>query len=858
MKVHFRTSVLLFCFLASVSLFGQSESNLRYGLQFNSYEVEKDLRTGLNLTPDKSLSLPDNYSLSFSLQLKEVYHLFGYIFRIVGTNNQHIDFLLSRPDGSSQVPYLTLVDTSGKNVFSFPMRKVGINFNEWIFVKLSLDIKNNFIQVDINNNINVTQELNLKDFRKVNIAFGKNDYPLFQTSDIASMSIRDVKIEDDRNKLLYYWKLSKHSGNCVFDEIKHHKAVCQNPNWLLDEHAFWKKETTFSVGKNPQICFNQDLGELMVIDKEFFYVYTFSDGNLLKNRFDSGVPLGNFSNQLFYDTRDKYYFTYNFIDPVAKFDLQNKTWNNNIYDEAEPSYWHHNRFFSQSNNMFYAVGGYGFHTYHNDVKVYDFVERQWERRYFKGEDTIYPRYLSGLGVINDTKALLFGGYGSEAGSQELAPKNFYDLFELDFKTFEAKHLWSLNPSEHNFVVANSMLVDSVANVFYALCYPHQKFSTRLMLYRFSVDNAQYEILADSIPYFFDDTKSYTDLYYNKQTNEFIALTSCVLPSDTLTEISLYKLSAPPLSKEFLEQKEVESHRLFVIIVSFVVFLFIILVYTFLRKKKEDGAAGVPEANIELSETYSVADKIEPAKNIVKKQAVILLGGFQVLDKNSNDITGEFTPILKQLFLLILLNTLKDGKGISSIKLKDTLWFDKSEESARNNRGVFLSKLRTILEQVGEISIDNQNSYWTIQMDESVYCDYSEILQLINKLDNPEERNLDDIRKMLSIALTGELLPNMQIEWSDSFKSSFSNIIIDLLLSILEQFDSKMDLQMKLSLADAIFIHDSLNEDALRLKCSVLKKLGKNKLAKNIYDSFVKEYKLLFGDNFKYSFEDIVN
>ena len=36
----------------------------------------------------------------------------------------------------------------------------------------------------------------------------------------------------------------------------------------------------------------------------------------------------------------------------------------------------------------------------------------------------------------------------------------------------------------------------------------------------------------------------------------------------------------------------------------------------------------------------------------KISAILLLGGFQVFDKQGNNITGEFTPTLKLLFLFL--------------------------------------------------------------------------------------------------------------------------------------------------------------------------------------------------------------
>jgi hypothetical protein len=50
----------------------------------------------------------------------------------------------------------------------------------------------------------------------------------------------------------------------------------------------------------------------------------------------------------------------------------------------------------------------------------------------------------------------------------------------------------------------------------------------------------------------------------------------------------------------------------------------------------------------------------------------LFGDFKAISKEGQDITGSFAPILRQLFLIIMLYTIKNGKGISSIKLKEFL------------------------------------------------------------------------------------------------------------------------------------------------------------------------------------------
>src|SRR5258708_2431723 len=83
-----------------------------------------------------------------------------------------------------------------------------------------------------------------------------------------------------------------------------------------------------------------------------------------------------------------------------------------------------------------------------------------------------------------------------------------------------------------------------------------------------------------------------------------------------------------------------------------------------------------------------------------RSAIYLFGQFQVFDKEGSDITRLFTPLLKELFLIIVLYTIRNGRGISSEGLNEILWHDKPEKDAKNNRSVNLAKLKTVHEKVG--------------------------------------------------------------------------------------------------------------------------------------------------------------
>lgn len=831
---------------------------MEYGLKFRSYEVEKEKRTSLNLTPDAPLSLPESYHLSFDLKIDSAaLYPFGYIFRIINKDGKHIDFLLNEKKNTGEPKFL-MAHSSGE-VFSELFKEAGIRYSKWIYIDIYVDTKTNTLTTRIGDKSYTKRIESLNDFRNVSIIFGKNNYPGFQVIDIPTMSLKNIEITNENKKTLYRWVLNKYTSYGVYDEIKHHKATCENPNWIINQHIFWQKQTSFTTKLRPMINYNPDNNEVAVYDQTYFYKYNLNSNTVDCKKVNNPIPYIVQSNNLIYNPVIKKYVSYTFEleqeKDVLLYDTLKNEWDIIPDIKLPPDFWHHNRFISDKDNSLYLFGGYGHHKYKNDLRIYDFATRTWKKTQLKG-DNPQPRYLSGLGKLDDNHVLIFGGYGNQTGNQELSPQYFYDLYEVDVETLQSKKLWTLQPPANNFVVANSIVVDAANRSFYALIHPSQQFHTKMTLLKFLMDKPEYEVLGDSIPVNFEDNKSYADLYLDKQKNRLIAVTSGFSSiGDTLNTVSVYTLSFPPLAKDELYQEEdAESGNLLLIIGGFffiILILFIVWLWYFNKKKQLHTAN-----DKQPQERNNIVAK--PISKEKRSKSITLFGGFCVIDKDGNDITKEFTPMLKQLFVLILLYTFKGGKGISSVKLKDTLWFDKTEESAKNNRGVSLSKLRLIFDLVGQINIKSSNSYWTVELGDDVYCDYSQALYLIDKLSKNKEVDTNDIVKLLSIVSVGELLPNLQVEWVDPFKADFSNTLVDLLLDLSKKAEIRSNPQVSIDLADTIFIHDSLNEDALRLKCSVLVKMGRNGLAQKAYASFTKEYNILFGTEFEYSFDQIIN
>ena len=234
-------------------------------------------------------------------------------------------------------------------------------------------------------------------------------------------------------------------------------------------------------------------------------------------------------------------------------------------------------------------------------------------------------------------------------------------------------------------------------------------------------------------------------------------------------------------------------------------------------------------------------------------AIYLFGGLQVFDAKGDEISCRFSPLLRELFVLLLLRSA--GNGISSDELTTTLWFDKADSSAKNNRAVNLSKLRTLLESVGGCTITKISGNWRMQFDKSALIDYYECLP--EKI-RPENLTAERIKVIAAMTSRGGLLKECDYLWLDSFKSRMADSLIESLLKYATLLDEHEAYDTKLLVCDIIFRFDSVNEAALRLKCTTYVSMNRQYMAKTTYEHFCREYKSLYDEPFKLSFNNIIS
>lgn len=862
MRKILQLTIILSLFLWKTSVYAQINEQSHYsGLTFTAHTKNQDERTGLNLAAEKSMRYSkEGFSIEFDLKLREELHTYGYVCRIVSNDSESFDvisyllesrlkFLLTKVD---KVVEATSIQDSAS-----------IAKNRWIKVKLSFNKENIKFQID-----NKEQTINqpITNFSDIKIYFGANRNIHFYTNDVPPMTIRNIIIKDNKNTIIHKWDLSTHNKNEVYDEITKKLALADNPVWEIDKHTQWSKITSLTLntdGTNvnplPQIAYDTIAGRVFIATRDRIYTYHIGD-----NKTDSVIPNKGFpyfrvgsSSQLIYDAQHNRLISYNPDLPKLNFyDFDKNEWSEQNIVEIDTRQ-HHNRFIDYKNNRLIVFGGYGIHRYNaqlSEININDTTK--WTVKQF--DSIIQPRYLSALSNLDGQNFLILGGYGSASGKQEEFPRNYYDLYKINVNTKEYTRLWSFVNDKNHYTFSNSMIADTDANKIYALAYNNDRYYSSLYLSSFDIETEtpSMQILSDSIKYNFLDIKSYCDLFLYRKTSSLYAIVQQEQASGESTVIEIYSLAFPPLSKDFIHTSEASkkgSSLLMLLPFAIAAIILIAFIVFFIyREKKKTGTKDLSENTIEIQQRQ----KREKHNIESLKSAIYLLGGLRIYDKNGENITGEFSPTIKQIMVFLLLNSVKDDKGTTSQRLDETFWFGMDKDSASNNRRVNIRKLRLLLQNVGDIEIINKNSYWYLNIGDKVTCDYKEISMLLNQTSN-NTSNEDIISRIVTISSSGPLLPNINTEWADDYKSEFSTRLVDTLLETIYKLEIKNNPKLLLKISDVILIHDNIDEDAIRIKCRVLYQMKQKGLSKQSYDKFCEDYMRLLNTKPDFSYEDII-
>lgn len=888
---------ILLCLLYPLSTYAQS-----YGLRFSSHEAVQEKRTTLNISPAGNLCFKGDLDISFDLMLApnmEVYY--GYVFRIITADHQNIDLVFNQKLSNFNL----IIGEAIRGTFTMDSPRL---YTGWTPLDIRFSRKDQTISWSVNHVHKGSTRFALKEDLCFKMSFGASSFEEFQTGDIPPMSLKDLRLSED-GETRYYWSLSESSGNEAFDSVQRKAAQVTNPVWIKPQHQNWLPVSAMLVSGTPSVAFDARQENLYIVGADSLYTYSVqkgqTSGSLLAQRTDN-LPPGN---QSLVDPRSALLYNVD-IDAkrVRALDLGTARWSGDFPVGPLTEFWQANKFLSYGDTSLYVVGGYGQLHYKNLVQRYNLVSRKWEIVH-TGGDYFTPRYLAALGTDppGDT-AFIIGGYGSNTGDQMVNPKYNYDLLAYSVKDRSFKSLYHLREPDQPFCFANSLIIDPVNRDYYGLIFQNDKFNSSLQLIRGSLSVPVYNRMGDSIPYFFHDVKSFADLYYAPHSQKLIAVTMYT-DKEMVTEVRVYTIAFPP--NPIVAAVPVSAPAFpWRYVVWFAAFLalggLLIVGLRRLRVSRPDdvlvqpapsavpasqiaaaahgtpgshgtsaahgtpGSHGAPSSHGAPGAHGTPAPHGTPASHgpgaspvphgsametspaADPRSSILLFGQFEVYERDGHELTKLFTPLLKELFLLIAIHTLRSGKGISSEKLYSTLWRDKSNKDAQNNRSVNMVKLKGILDKLGTCGIGKEADKWILHYaQDQIRMDLADFLALTH-IPVPDH---EEIRQVLTIVHRGAFLADTVYPWLDDIQSEISDKALSVLSAASLRFEGEPE--FLLEIAGGIFLFDPVNEEALRVKCRSLSVLGRHSLAKVAFEKFAKEYYQMYGEEFQHSFHEIL-
>lgn len=853
----------LFIYLFFVGLvYGQEN----YGLTFNSANVPQENRTELSIGTDNPICFSDNADLSFEFYFipnRSIY--FGYLFRMINNSGQNVDLLYNEKN--------RIFNTISAGVFTsidFTLTEQEL-FNKWTTVRYHFS--GDSLSCYINERFYKSAKIVFKD-KCFKILFGANSTQEFSTTDEPPMVVRNISFKEN-NDLKYLWTLRRgRSGDIVFDSVNNKKAFVKNPVWSEDQHSNWRLLKSLTVKGNASVTYDNDAEKVYVASDDSVYQLGLNDETTNDVvTLSAGYRLFQ-GNQSVYNTAEKKLYNF-YIDIRSMASYSGTGWDKKIDTVQNTEFGHTNRIYVKEENALYILGGYGQMKYKNLVQRYDFNKKIWEDITVNG-DYFIPRYLGAAGKSGN-HIYIIGGYGSKSGDQVLNPGYLYDFVDFDIEARTFKKIYTLKEPDTSFVFAGSMVIDSVNHCYYALCFDKSKYDTKLKLMQGSLAAPQYQFIATAIPYAFHDVVSDADLFYCENSKQLIAVTQLV-DLGKQTTVKIFNIAFPPMplvAHEFSGPSFFGKKLFSALLVALLAAG--LLIWFFFKKRKKANIqlrAGEIEERPRVEQApvllepgankrvfIELGDKkmFEPPGFVSERENsvyIYLFGNFELLDSDGNDVSKQFSPLLKEMFLVILLNSMANDKGITSEKLNDIFWENKTGKNAKNNLSVNIVRLKSILSKIDGIQIIKNGERWKCEYDyKKVSIDVADFLQLRSAY--PNEHGKEYISRVLYFVSRGSFLKQAEYLWLDDIKADLSNKIITELLAESKGLHAERDADYIIEIANAIFNFDSLNEDALRLKCSTLEKLGRHSIAKTTYERFAKEYKKSYGEDFSISFPDVL-
>ena len=801
------------------------------GLKFNGSEHAINQRTSYDVFGNNQVEFSDHFEIDFNLSLSPATEI-GYILRIKNKENDRIFNLFYDGQGDQLI-----FKFNESNLIEANLDRDQLLNKQWFDVKIAFGLAQDSIILSIDNETYSAENLRLSSSYSPVILFGKSDHII----DVPSFAIKDLSVS---GKDTYRFPLLEDKGTVVHDISGKPYGQVDNPDWLKNYAYHWKHQVSFKSQAIAGANYNPKKKEIYYYNEDSIWTYNVRSGLTELKVFEEKSPIELILGTNFIDTvsnklysYEVYYETPNSKPTVASLDLDSYEWNEESYEQLPTQLHHHGSYLNQTDSTYTIFGGFGNMKYSKSFFTFDLNQKTWTLEEEFAGDVISPRYFSSVGYQPEqNKLYILGGMGNESGEQSVGRKYYYDLHQVDLNNNRITKLWEVPWENDNVVPVRGMVLLNDSSL-YTLCYPEHFSESSLRLYRFSIKDGSYEILGDSIPIRSDKITTNANLYFDKGLNNLYAIVQ-EFEDDISSDLKVYSLAFPAITKgelsNFPEKQKSEIPFIALIIGAGALVLGFIL-YKKLRTKSSESIDTADEV-----EHYTHPLKIEPKS---KPNSILLFGNFTVRDSKNRDITYMFSTQLKQVFCLILQYSITED-GISSQHLSHLLWPDRPADKVKNSRGVTINNLRKTLSELEGLELIHEKGHYKLIFHEEAYCDYVRFLQIITSHEINEHR--DEFTQIVS---KGKFLYLSDDPIFDSFKEDAETKLEPVLLLEIEKNYAIESYQNTISLSEALFHIDPLNETALVYQIKAMQKLKMQEESIIAFRTFAIEYKRVTGKEF---------
>lgn len=810
---------------------------------FNSNDSLLNKRTSYDVFGSRPPLFQDHLLINFDLSLWDNKNL-GYIFDLTGKNNSYsLSYLYF--NGAA---YLNFNIDRKSNKLKIPVQTSQLRKRNWIKVKVDFNLKEDKINIYVDNKLYQADKLGLEDTTSARLVFGKNQY----YTEVPDMAIKNLMVGDGKNN--YSFPLNESKGNIVHSTTGEEKGLVENPVWLINESYYWKLSYKVSFKQVAGLNFSPVDQKLLIYTRDSLIEYDSENGYAATTAFKKPMPVTMLLGKSIFNTKENKCYVYEAFNvphgtpSIAALDMKTKTWETVGKAVFIGQRHHHNIFYNKNQDSIYLFGGYGLYSYYNTFFKYSRSDDQWKQVTFKG-DTITPRFFSAVSKVNqNNEVYLFGGYGNESGNQVVGGRQYYDLYRINLQNHTIKKCWVIRPPEV-FVPANNLVLSNDGKYFYALCYPHETFKTSIKLCRFSIKDGSYEVTSASIPVTSERIESDINLFLNSKTNQLLC-TIQEFSDPNSSIIKVFSLAYPPISKAgYLQAGQWPGKALFKLIYVVPVLILILFISALLWLYKKRTTIKISPVITEPEQEIPVEQKTEEQKI----NSVYLLGEFMVFDKKGRNITYIFSPKIKQLFILILLNS-RENNGIVSKKISQLLWPDKDIAKTKNIKGVTFNHLRNIIGDIDGIELTFFNDVYSFSVNEAFFCDYYFAMDALKKNDADKKDLIYDHFELIN---RGSLLRDMNDLWLDDFKVNYEEQLITKLLPNLHKLYAEKSYKIALEISRLLLSIDPFNDTALKYQLKSVRRLKGIDYCKKTYDQYLVEYKKSLGIDYPTSLDKLL-